>query len=41
VLAVDAELLAEYRALKSSCDRYEERKAAFFERIVERRVRLP
>jgi len=36
LLAADAELLAEYRALKSSGDRYEERKAAFFERIVER-----
>jgi GrpB-like predicted nucleotidyltransferase (UPF0157 family) len=34
LLARNAELLAEYRELKADGDRYEERKAAFFERVV-------
>ena len=34
LLARDPRLLDEYRAMKAEPDRYEERKAAFFERVV-------
>jgi GrpB-like predicted nucleotidyltransferase (UPF0157 family) len=34
LLASDPGLLAEYRRLKATSERYEERKAAFFERVV-------
>ena len=34
LLAIDERLRAEYRSLKASSHQYEERKAAFFERVV-------